>query len=206
MLLAAPVAAVGSAVFLPLIATIEDWDKTDPRQMAVVFAVALASTWASLVAGKMWEGRGRKSRLGRRAVMLVAGVLVGLFGFGVASSTNLPSASRTADSIARWASWGSSSTALGTPIARAIDYAAIFGLAGFLAPGWSLGSRDRKARVRLIPVAWAGVVGGGLASAVPSLLPVAPLALAVSAFATQIVSPFSREASVYAREAKRRAA
>ena len=90
--------------------------------------------------------------------------------------------------------------------AGALEYAAFFALAGMLAPAWKGATRDRKARLRFFSILWPALVGTVLCLIFPAVMPAGAIAVGMTALATQLVSPYSREASIYAREAARRAA
>ncbi len=199
MLWAAPTAALGSAILLPLFSLAEGTRATDPRQMSLVFGTALLSSWAILVAGKLWEGK-KKATLRKMVAMAIPGALIGLAGFGLWDSTHL---GPVQDSVLGDLANVSTST-LGPKLAGATTFASFFSLAMASFPWWAATARDRRRRVRLWPVLLASLLGGTEALLFPGVLPFGPLAFGVGVMVAGVVSPWSREAATYAREARRR--
>jgi len=201
MVWAAPVTALGAGLILPVANAAEGVRATDPRMMAVVFGTTLLATWVSLVSGKLREGRAPKSRIARRLSGLVLGAVVGMASLALAEAVNVgPTSNRLVDPQ-EFTMLAPASRSLAE---GAAEFAAFFGLAGLLAPAWTGAVRDRKSRLRLTPIVWSGLVGAALCALFPATMPIGAIAVGVTAFSTQLVSPFSREASTYRREAARR--
>ncbi len=202
----APIAALASALSVPLVALADDAPATDPRLMAVVFGVTLLTTWTALIAGKFWEGKSAPGRFRRRGTQLALGTLVGLAGLGIAEATHvgptaIPSHLNIDPSAFNFSPPGSR-----TLLAGATEYAGYFGLALAAAPWWSYSMRNRKKRFRLLPVVWVGLVGSLLGLAFPATVPMGTIAVILASIVTQFVSPWDKDAAVYARLAKRQAA
>lgn len=204
MLSAAPIAALASALTVPLTGMAPDAALTDPRTIALVFTLALLGSWGTMILGKIWEERTAREFFKRRVSMFVMGALVGLAGLGLAEATHLgvgPSSGRTTFSPS---AFEFAAPPIRSTLASAADFATFFGLAYAVAPGWGLAMRNRKRRIRIIPIAWAGLVGGALGAIFPTLLPTGAIALGLTAAVTQFVSPWSRDAADYVRLASRR--
>jgi len=199
MLWAAPVAGLASALTVPLLALAEDAAPTDPRQMAVAFGMTLLASWAMLLGAKVWEGSPRPNLVRRQSAMFVLGSLIGLVGFGLVEATHLGPLRggyvfREMFGVAtsRWTA--------------AAEFAMAFGVSFLMFPWWGILGRARGRRFRLWPIGFAALSGGTIGMLFPDTLPLTPLSLALALTVTQFVSPWSREASEYARQSKRRAA
>jgi hypothetical protein len=203
MFFAAPVAAVGSALVLPLTNAGAESASLDPRMMAVVFGTSLLLTWVSLITGKLREGKKPGPFLVRRAQTVFLGGLVGLAGFGLAELTHVGPTSHRLISLNELTMISPASRSLAE---GAIEFASFFGLIGLLAPSWKAATRDRKSRLGFLPFVWTGLVGGGLAFIFPAVSVAGAVAAGVASLTTSLVSPFNRESSKYAKEAARRAA
>jgi hypothetical protein len=79
-----------------------------------------------------------------------------------------------------------------------LPFAAFFG-AAFLANGWwKLTDRDRSSRVRIWPVALSGLIAAALTPLWPHQQHWVQAVVPATAIAVQFVSPWSRQAAVYA--------
>ena len=203
MLKAAPIAALGSVLVLPLTNLASDSPRTDPRTMAVVFGTTLLATWTALIVGRVREGGKSRSRITRAALHLLLGAMVGIVGFGLAEATHV---GPTSPPMMNPHDFTIVPTAYRSAAAGAVEFAAFFALAGLLAPAYSGAARNRKSRLSVMAIVWSALVGTVLCLMFPAVMPAGAIAVGVTALATQLVSPYSREASIYAREAARRAA
>jgi len=199
MMWAAPVAALVSALSLPLVNLAQD-TPTDPRVMAVLFGTSLLASWALMIAGKVGEGTARATWR-RQLLMAPVGALVGLCAFGLWDATQVGPI-RDGSALRDLVGFEPSSSRLN----GAVQFGVFFASAMALFPWWGLLGRDRRRRFRLWPVLVAGGTGTAIGLLFPSLLPVSALTLPVAMTVTQFVSPWSREAADYAREARRRPA
>ncbi len=205
MLWAAPLAALGSVLAVPLTAAAADAPSTDPRQMALAFSLTMLGTWGAAIVGKMWEGRTSGGLLRQRGMMLVMGAIVGLAGLGLAEATHIGPSAAVGVRTFEPSLFSFATPSIRATLAGAADYATYFGLAFAVAPAWKLAVRDRRRKFRFLPIAWAGLSSAALGLAFPSLLPVGPLTLALTAVVTQFVSPWSRDAAEYVRLSRRKA-
>jgi len=201
MLWAAPLAGLASALALPLVGLAEDAPPTDPRMMGLLFGTTLLTSWATMIVGKI--GEGEKRRTGRRQlVMLALGALVGLAGFGIWDAIHL---GPIRDGSVLHDLVGYNPASMPWKANAALQFAAFFAVAFAFFPWWGAIGRDRKRRLRLWPIGLAGVVGGTLGLMFPSLLPIGALTPPLAMIVAQLVSPWSKEAAEYAREARYRA-
>ncbi len=199
MLMAAPLAAIGTALMLPLMAASEHAPTTDPRGMAVLFGVSLILTWGFLAMGKPAEGR-RKMGFLRLPAQGFLGALAGLAGLGLAVATGFqPSAD------ANW--WGPDFIAerigSGYRINAVLQYAMFFALVSALGPWSKLLDRDRRRRLKLWPIAYAAILSVMWAPMFSTAYPASVLALPVAITVAQLVSPWSREAAAYTRAVRK---
>jgi hypothetical protein len=167
-------------------------DPFHPQDLAYLYGMALLGTWTALIPSKALETR--RLRPGtRRLIGLGTGLLVGGLGIALASSVRLDG--------------------LGTP--QLVDlrafskspggcagfFPAYFGLLYAITGGWSsLAARDRKARFRILPILWTGLLAAAI---YPLLWPYErPDGIAIAALiatGVQLVSPWNRAAALYAR-------
>lgn len=194
MLCAAPLAAFASVMLLPAYDALSIPLPHDPIQLAYLFGMILAGTWAVLIPGKLWEPL-HDSRWGQRFSYLAIGAVVGLAG----------------TALARWTFLSPSPVDL-VPLGRgyvnvldgalrihpgALSFVGFLALA-FAANGWwKLTSRDRWRRVRLWPTAKAGAVAAMAGAVCPSPQPWGILLVTVIAVIVQLVSPWNRSAAYY---------
>jgi hypothetical protein len=189
MLWAAPLVALLS---VPA-AVLMDLDPArQPERAAFLFAMGLLGTWATLAVSKPFDGRGDSAS--RRALAVVAGALVGLAGTALAAALDVPFGPvRPGDAFGP------------REVAEPLAFAGYFALLQPVGGLWWLAARDRKARFRVWPLLRTAGAAGLLALALPVPQPYGLAAAVVSAAATQLVSPWSKEAAVYARYAARAA-
>jgi len=75
-----------------------------------------------------------------------------------------------------------------------------FGALYVITGGWSsLAARDRKARFRILPIVWTGLLATALVPVWPYSRPYCVAVAALIAMGVQLVSPWSQSASRYAR-------
>ncbi len=197
MLGAAPVTLVGSLLLLPVMELFLNGPKSDPRQMAVVFGMALLTSWTFLTAGKLWEsnphGLGPRTGFRKQLLMLLPGALVGLSGFGLWQASHagpISSNSVVVEALNLRAS----------PLAGAVAFASYMAIMFASLAWWKVTARNRGARLQIWPIVASGTLGTGLGLLSLPVLPVAPLAFSLGIFAAQMVSPWSRTARDYKRE------
>lgn len=174
------------------------------EQFFYLFALTLLGSWGALITGKALEGR--QVEVGtRRLIDALAG---GLLGFAALILTEMlglrPGGGGPAPFPSELAAWlGPLRDGATAPL----RYPAFFGLVGLASGGWrGLTVRDRKARFRLVPLVWTGVVTAALLPIWPSPeLSNAAAALSIGAV-TQLVSPWNEDAAAYARAARKQRA
>jgi hypothetical protein len=203
MLLAAPLAALAAALILPAYEPLGIGLPRDPLQLAYLFGMILLGTWAVLVPAKLWEPLA-DSRTQQRLSYLAIGAGVGAVGTALARWTFLmPSPVHLVRAHAGYVN------VLDTGLRV---HPAALGFVGFLALAygangwWKLTSRDRWRRVRFFPVAKAAALAGAIGLVCPSPQPWGVVVVATIAMLVQVVSPWNREAALYAawRDAARR--
>lgn len=178
MALAAPIAV---AFTIPTAIAMDGDSALVTERAALLFGLTLLGTWATLIPGKIFEGKG--DSITRRVSYLLAGACAGLIAAGLASALRV-------GPLGDW-----------TPL----PVAGVFALMQPAGGLWWLGTRDRKGKFRLWPLLRAGAAGGLLASAL-QFSPEFGLATgALTAAVSQIVSPWSRQAATYARYVERAA-
>jgi hypothetical protein len=201
MLLAAPLAAL---LALPAGALLGIDPGRSPEQVAYLIGLTLLGTWGVLIVNKLGEGRTVGSAA-RRLVSLILGLVLGALGLALAEWTKLGlTPSWQFDPLLlkpEMASW-TGPTEHPNLLAHAVYFGLAFGAIGW----WTLTARDRPARFRIAPIAVAGLIGLALGAVWPFPQPWGLVVLALVAILSQIVSPWSKDASYYARWAKARAA
>jgi hypothetical protein len=198
MLWAAPLTAVLS---VPAALAFGVDPSARPEWVAFLFGMSLLGTWATLLPGKLLEGRTPSTRT-RRVLYTAIGAAVGVVAAAFAGGVGL-------NSLPDWPHPEGDSLLGGVlgsgwePIP--IGYAAYFGLLSLLGGTSWLSARDRKARLRIFPVVRAGAIAGLLGLLLPFPQPWGLGVAALTAIATQAVSPWSKPAATYARYAAREA-
>lgn len=200
MVLAAPLAALGSALLVPAYDALDIGLPQDPIQMAFLFLVALLGTWGVLATTKLWEGRPVSIAM-RRFLMLGVGLGLG------ALSVFLGDWARLAPSPVDAAGSGAVRAAFTGLPGRELDamlFTAYFGAAFALNGWWKLTARDRAARFRIWPLIKATLVAAFVGLVIPSPQPWAGIIVVLVAIILQLVSPWNREAAsiALARRAK----
>jgi hypothetical protein len=185
MVWAAPVVALLS---VPAAAMMEIDPTRHPEQAAFLFAMGLLATWATLAASKLFDGRGDSTT--RRLFAMTAGALVGLVGSALAATLDLPLTPARPDVL-----FGGGET--GHPLAFAGYFALLQPVGGL----WWLSARDRARRFRVWPLLRSAGAAALLALALPVPQPYGVAAAVLTAAATQVVSPWSKEGAAYARYA-----
>ncbi len=170
-----------------------------PQDLGYLFAMTLLASWAVLVANKFAEGR-LNDLATRRAGQLVAGLGLGAFGQALAGWMMVDPAVAGASAVRlRWFG-GDIEPAI---LPSLIGYAAYFGLVALGVDWWTMTDRDRKARVRLIPVAKVGLIAliPGVLFFPPDRHPLALPVVVLTAVVVQLASPWNEAAARYARAA-----
>jgi eukaryotic-like serine/threonine-protein kinase len=171
-----------------------------PELFAYLVVLASVGTWALLATGKACEGRAVDPTT-RRLFFLAIGLILGvvsllfeeLFRVGPALHGPHPILAHTAGPIA-----GSRDS-----LAVTAEPLLYFGLLFFITNWTKLTARDRKARFRLWPIAFAGLVGAALTPLSPSADPHGVAVGVLVATTTQLVSPWDVVAATYARSRAR---
>jgi hypothetical protein len=191
MLWAAPVLAL---LALPAAAVLGIDPNSHPQELAYLYGAALLGTWTTLVPNKVLETR-RLVGNGRRVVGLVLGLLTGIAAIGLAPLVRLDGFEAHHLVVEK--------TALGRLESgtNAALFPLYFGLLYGISAGWSsLTARDRKKRFRIMPIVWTGLLATALT---PLFWPYdRPYGIAIAAMiatGVQLVSPWNKAASLYAR-------
>jgi hypothetical protein len=194
MLWSAPVVGL-----LALPTTLMLWQgKADqPLLFAYLAVMGLAGTWTLLTAEKVGEGK-EVYPATRRLIYLVVGLVLGAISLLFDQTFRLgPVLHRPAQSVLVWNQTGYRPPA---PFDRmALEPFLYFG-GLFLANNWTkLTARDRKARFRVWPIVFAGLLGAALTPIAPYPEPVGVAVGVIVAVATQLASPWNQAAARYAR-------
>ena len=163
-----------------------------PEHISFLFGMTLLGTWVNLGSARLLEGW-KLDRYTSRTITLGLGMLTGLAGAAYAHAINLGTVN--AFSISNEFGPILGPKVLPTPLA----FAMFFGLANLLGSLPNYAARDRRSRIRVLPlakVAAVGLIAGGLL-AFPLPWGVAiPVLMAV---VTEIVSPWDKNAARYAK-------
>jgi hypothetical protein len=179
MLWAAPLLAV---LTVPAAAILGIDPSRHPQQLAYLYSMALLGTWTALIPSKVLETR-RLDFSSRRLVALAAGLLVGGTSLVLGHSIQLDL------TVQR--------EFFHHPFNLAPVY---FGLLYAIMGGWSfLTARDRKARFRVLPILWTGLLAAVLVPFWPYERPDGIAIAALIAMGAQLVSPWNKAASQYAQ-------
>jgi hypothetical protein len=179
MLWAAPILAL---LTIPAAAILGIDPGRHPQNLAYLYGTALLGTWASLIPSKVLEAR-RLDRTSRRLVALAVGLLLGGATLVLARSVRLDL------NLQR--------EFFDNPRGLAPVY---FGLLYGVTGGWaSLTARDRKSRIRILPVLGTALLAGALFPFWPYERPDGIAIAALIATTVQVVSPWNRAAALYAR-------
>jgi hypothetical protein len=179
MLWAAPVLAL---LTIPALAVLGIEASRHPQQLAYLYGMALLGTWTTLIPNKVLETR-RIDRTSRRLLALAAGLILGGSGLVLARALRLDL------NLQR--------EFFDNPRDLAPVY---FGLVYGITGGWaSLTARDRKARFRLLPILGTALVAAVLFPCWPYERPDGIAIATLIATTAQIVSPWNKAASLYAR-------
>ncbi|MGC8640024.1 MAG: serine/threonine-protein kinase [Isosphaeraceae bacterium] len=156
-----------------------------PDQLAYIFGLGLAGTWAALVCNKLFESRSLDSST-RRLVALIAGLVVGAIAIALGSAMQLDLSPQR--------------QYISNPQRLEPFY---FGLLYAASAGWyGLTVRDRRRRFRLLPLFWTALLAAGLAPLWPYERPDGIAVAVLIATTTQIVSPWSEISARYAEYVK----
>jgi hypothetical protein len=157
-----------------------------------IFLVATVLTWMLTIVGRM-PRRDDNNPWGRRAVQLLVGVGVGSLAFWL-DGWGLPTGTATATShdLVLWGGHRVSPAAMSV----GLRYLFYFGLAIAACRWWIASDRNRRERMRLLPVFAAAFWGGVFAflwpwESAPVVLGLAPMVIA--AVAVQAVSPWNEK-------------
>ena len=166
-----------------------------PQLLGLVVGVTLLSTWGTLAAGKVFDGRSSDPMI-RRIIFLILGTALGGLAYLLADWTRvgppLPSVSPVHISV-------EDGFDVAFRVPNVIQVLSYFGLA-FFALNWSgLTARDRKKRFRFLPVLLAGAIGVVLSRMFwPMERPWGLVVLVLTAIVAQLASPWSEAAAKYA--------
>jgi eukaryotic-like serine/threonine-protein kinase len=156
-----------------------------PNQLAYIYGLGLAGTWAALVANKLFEHRSPDVST-RRFVALIAGLVVGAVAIvlGGAMQVDLPLSRQFINNPQRFEPF-------------------YFGLLYAASAGWyGLAARDRRRRFRLIPLFWTALLAAVLMPLWPYERPDGIAVALLVVTTTQIVSPWSELGARYAEYVK----
>ena len=193
------VAAAPTTALLVLIAYgLFDAPRDDIGTLAMPFGATLLATWTALALGKIWEGRPGVEPTARRLVGLAAGLVVGGAGCLLQELIQV----EPAVAPARLDLVGS-----GWRVPDVVAVGSYLALAYFAVGWWKLTDRARKARFR----AWPAVATALIAYLGTEILrPGGPswpfAAVALTAVAVQVVSPWDKAAAALAQYRARLAA
>ena len=166
-----------------------------PQDLGYLFAMTLLASWAVLVANKLSEGRAVEITT-RRFTQLALGLGLGGFGQLLAGWMMVEPSDPGASILrVRWLDGD-----LGPAVLPGLlGYAAYFGLVALGVDWWTMTDRDRKARLRLIPVAKAGLIAmiPGLIFFPPDRHPLALAVVVLTSIVVQLSSPWSEVAARY---------
>ncbi|HZW32937.1 MAG TPA: protein kinase, partial [Isosphaeraceae bacterium] len=179
MLWAAPLLAL---LMIPAAAVLGIDPSRHPQELAYLYGMALLGTWTTLIPNKALETR-RLDQTSRRLLALAAGALLGGAGLVLARSLRLDL------NLQR--------EFFENPGGLVPVY---FGLLYGIHGGWaSLTARDRKGRFRILPIVWTGLVSAALLPFWPYERPDGLVIATMIATGAQLVSPWNKAASLYAR-------
>ncbi len=158
---------------------------SDPQQLALLYGLTLLGTWMILIPNKIIEYR-KLDGINRRLIALTAGLVVGVSGSALAEALRVDLSLQQA--------FFDHANKLG-PVYFGVLYA-IMG-------GWSsLAARDRRARFRVMPVLATLLLSTALVPLWPYTRPDGIAIAVLMTTAVQVVSPWSKAASLYARYAR----
>jgi hypothetical protein len=179
MLWAAPLLAL---LTIPAAAVLGIDPARHPQELAYLYGMALLGTWTTMIPTKALETR-RLGLTSRRLIALGAGWLLGCAGMMLARSVRLEGSLQN--------------EFFDNPRALSPVY---FGLLYGITGGWaSLTARDRKSRFRILPILGTGLLAAALFPFWPYERPDGIAIAALIATTVQIVSPWNKAASLYAR-------
>jgi hypothetical protein len=197
MLVAAGVAVVATVFSVPAFGAVNGRPPEDPTQLAMIYAMTLLGSWGVLIPAKFWEGRALSNRC-KRLTYLGVGALVGMAGAGLAQWAHLGLPGAVVDGPAREI-FVTASRRVRPDLLSTLTLGTYFALAFAVNGFWKLAARDRRARVRLVPILAAALLSGLVGVVVPSPQPWGLVVMALVALVAQVSSPWSRQAAAYAR-------
>jgi len=164
-----------------------------PEVLSYLVGMTLLGTWGAVVPSKLFEGSAASPTV-RRLVGLGVGTGLGLFGAWAVDWLKIPLTS--ASNAPLYHELGVV-TAFG-PEHLALNFATYFGLAYFLNGWWKVADRDRKGQILLLPVTGSALIAAALTPLFPYREAWIGAVVPAVALATQVVSPWSRQAAAYA--------
>jgi serine/threonine protein kinase len=177
--------------------------RTDPQNLAFLFAMTLAGSWGILTANKVIEGRKVEPMI-KRFIYLFVGAGLGVLGTFL-SSWLLPNLTPGRPTI----------LVFNHEIGHYLDqldvallgkYMTYFALAYFVNGWWKVTERDRPAKLRIWPIMKAGVLGLCLTPLWPYQELWSVCIVTMTAVVLQLASPWSSQAAAYARHVRKQEA
>lgn len=200
MLLAAPLAALGTVLSVPLFEVFDGRQPQDVGQLGLLFSSLLLGTWGVLGLAQLWEPLGL-TRGQKRLTLAALGLGLGVVLLGLASFTqaDFPGQDPPDSAPVQVLRFKVGGTSVASTRVSTVALGAFFGLALGLGGFWRLAERTRPARLRFTPLLWIGLVALVLNQALPVPSPGSGIVVLVLGLLTQLASPWSREAAAYAR-------
>ena len=188
-------ALLTALVCLPLVAT-EVVDVVNrPQDLGFLYLLTLLGSWSVLGANKVLEGR-KADPVFKRLTYLTLGLGVGAFGVALAGWI-FPTLTPTGPMFTMHGE-GLTVRFAKLELPMLASFLSYFGLAGFANGWWKLTNRDRSGRLRLVPIAKAGLVGLLLSPLWPYQELWGAGVIAMTAVVLQLSSPWNEKAAAYA--------
>jgi len=170
-----------------------------PEQFAWVALVATAGSWSVLIPAKFWEGR-RGDALSRRFVLLMGGLLVGLFAFFLHDALLVQLPADPDVSVTMLSDTGGLFTNVyGSPLFG--TYLAYFGFLFAVLRWWDQADPRRRSRLAFMPILLCGLWAWLLGSLVEFTQPWGIMAAVTASVAIQVASPWRDRHTAYQQAA-----